>query len=140
VRLGVLAGRAQAGHSVWVAVERIEHVQLAMPPGGEARASEFYAGLLGIPEVPKPPHLAARGGCWFQRGELKLHLGVEQDFRPAKKAHAALLVSDLASLVSRLRVAGVEIVDDEPLAGYERCYVYDPFGNRLELMDPAQNT
>jgi catechol 2,3-dioxygenase-like lactoylglutathione lyase family enzyme len=116
-------------------VERIEHVQLAMPPGGEAGAAEFYAGLLGIPEVPKPPHLAVRGGCWFELGDLKLHLGVEQDFRPARKAHPALLVSELASLVARLRAASVEIVDDEPLAGYERVYVCDPFGNRLELME-----
>jgi catechol 2,3-dioxygenase-like lactoylglutathione lyase family enzyme len=118
-------------------VERIEHVQLAMPPGGEPRASEFYAGLLAIPEIPKPPHLAARGGCWFERGALKLHLGVEDDFRPARKAHVALIVSDLVALVGRLRAAGVEIVDDEPLDDYERCYVYDPFGNRLELMEPA---
>jgi catechol 2,3-dioxygenase-like lactoylglutathione lyase family enzyme len=117
-------------------VERIEHVQLAMPAGGEAEAARFYAGLLGITEVPKPPHLAARGGCWFERGALKVHLGVEQDFRPARKAHPALLVSDLGPLVNRLRDAGVEIVDDEPLEGYERVYVSDPFGNRIELMEP----
>jgi catechol 2,3-dioxygenase-like lactoylglutathione lyase family enzyme len=116
-------------------VERIEHVQLAMPPGGEARASDFYTGLLGIPERPKPPHLAVRGGCWFERGALKLHVGVEESFRPARKAHAALVVTDLASLLIRLREAGVEIVDDEPLEGYERCYVHDPFGNRIELME-----
>jgi catechol 2,3-dioxygenase-like lactoylglutathione lyase family enzyme len=117
-------------------VERIEHVQLAMPQGAEARASWFYAGLLGIPEVMKPPHLAVRGGCWFERGALKLHLGVEHDFRPARKAHPALIVSDLAPLISRLRGAGVEVVDDEPLEGYERVYISDPFGNRIELMEP----
>ena len=117
-------------------VERIEHVQLAMPQGAEQRASWFYTGLLGIPAVPKPPHLAVRGGCWFESGALKVHLGVEQDFRPAKKAHPALLVSDLASMISRLRSAGIEVVDDEPLEGYERVYVSDPFGNRIELMEP----
>jgi catechol 2,3-dioxygenase-like lactoylglutathione lyase family enzyme len=117
-------------------VERIEHVQLAMPAGGEARAGGFYDGLLGITEVPKPPHLATRGGCWFESGALKVHLGVEQDFRPAKKAHPALLVSDLGALVRRLRDAGIDIVDDEPLEGYERVYVSDPFGNRIELMEP----
>jgi catechol 2,3-dioxygenase-like lactoylglutathione lyase family enzyme len=118
-------------------IERIEHVQLAMPPGAEEQAVGFYDGLLGITEVPKPPHLAVRGGCWFEQGALKVHLGVEQDFRPARKAHPALLVSDLGALVGRLRAAGVEIVDDEPLEGYDRVYVSDPFGNRIELMEPV---
>jgi catechol 2,3-dioxygenase-like lactoylglutathione lyase family enzyme len=118
-------------------VERIEHVQLAMPAGEEARAVAFYSELLGIPEAPKPPHLAARGGCWFERGALKVHLGVEADFRPAEKAHPAFLVSDLARLVDRLRGRGVVVVDDEPLEGYVRCYVHDPFGNRIELMEPS---
>jgi catechol 2,3-dioxygenase-like lactoylglutathione lyase family enzyme len=118
-------------------VERIEHVQLAMPAGGEGQAARFYADLLGITEVPKPPHLAARGGCWFERGALKVHLGVEPDFRPAGKAHPALLVSDLGELVNRLRDAGIDIVDDEPLEGYERVYISDPFGNRIELMEPV---
>lgn len=117
-------------------VERIDHVQLAMPPGEEDAATGFYEGLLGIPRVPKPPHLAARGGCWFERGGLKLHLGVEPDFRAARKAHPALLVSGLAALVERLRAAGVELVDDEPLEGYDRVYASDPFGNRLELLEP----
>jgi catechol 2,3-dioxygenase-like lactoylglutathione lyase family enzyme len=119
-----------------VPVERIDHVQLAMPPGREADARRFYSGLLGIPEVPKPPELAARGGCWFEDGVLKVHIGVEADFRPARKAHPALLVRDLASLVATLRAAGVEIVDDDRLEGHERVYAYDPFGNRLELLEP----
>ncbi len=93
-------------------------------------------GLLGIPEVPKPPHLAARGGCWFEDGDLRIHLGVEQDFRPARKAHPALLVDDLASLVATLHMVGVVVRDDEPLDGYARVYVDDPFGNRIELMEP----
>ena len=113
----------------------IEHVQLAMPPGGEAAARAFYAGLLGIPEVPKPPELATRGGAWFEHGALKIHLAVEADFRPARKAHPALLVRGLRALVERLRAAGVD-VRDEPLAGHDRVYVADPFGNRLELLEP----
>ena len=117
-------------------IERLEHVQLAMPPGAERAARAFYADLLGIPEVPKPAPLAARGGCWFERGGLKIHLGVEQDFRPARKAHPALLVTDLAELVRRLEAAGYCADTDETLPGYHRCYVDDPFGNRIELMEP----
>ena len=116
----------------------IDHVQLAMPAGQEDAARAFYAGLLGLPETPKPAHLATRGGCWFESDTVKLHLGVEQDFRPAKKAHPALLVSDLPSLVGRLTAAGVEVVDDEPLDGFDRVYVYDPFGNRLELLESLE--
>jgi catechol 2,3-dioxygenase-like lactoylglutathione lyase family enzyme len=119
-----------------VGVVAIDHVQLAMPAGGEGDAIGFYEGLLGIPNVPKPPHLAARGGCWFEAGALKVHLGVEQDFRPARKAHPALRVRDLPALRGRLEAAGCRIVDDEPLEGYDRCYVDDPFGNRIELLEP----
>ena len=117
-------------------VVRIDHVQLAMPAGREAAAIAFYEGLLGIPHVPKPPHLAARGGCWFESDGVKVHLGVEADFRPARKAHPALLVDDLAALVERLAEAGVPLRDDEPLDGYDRVYADDPFGNRLELLEP----
>jgi catechol 2,3-dioxygenase-like lactoylglutathione lyase family enzyme len=113
----------------------IEHVQLAMPPGGEDDARAFYTGLLGIPEVPKPPELAKRGGVWFEAGALKIHLGVEADFRPARKAHPALLAVDLRALVDRLRAAGVEVRDD-PMEGHYRVYVADPFGNRIELLEP----
>ncbi|MEL7207271.1 MAG: VOC family protein [Actinomycetota bacterium] len=118
-------------------VEAIDHVQLAMPAGGEDEAVAFYEGVLGIARVPKPPRLAARGGCWFEDGPLKIHLGVEADFRPARKAHPALRVRDLPALVSRLRAAGVRVVDDEPLDGHERVYVDDPFGNRIELLEPT---
>ena len=114
----------------------VDHVQLAMPAGRETEARAFYAGLLGIPEISKPPVLAVRGGAWFERGPLKIHLGVDRDFRPAQKAHPGLLVSGLDALVERLRAAGHVVVDDEPLAGYQRVYVNDPFGNRLELMEP----
>jgi catechol 2,3-dioxygenase-like lactoylglutathione lyase family enzyme len=117
-------------------VKRLEHVQLAMPAGGEGLARGFYERTLGIPEVPKPSHLAARGGCWFERGELKIHLGVEAQFRPARKAHPALLVEDLPLLIETLRRKGYVVRDDEPLEGYNRVYVDDPFGNRIELMEP----
>jgi catechol 2,3-dioxygenase-like lactoylglutathione lyase family enzyme len=120
-----------------VPIRRIEHVQLAMPAGREAEAIAFYEGLLDISQVAKPAHLTTRGGCWFERGDLKVHLGVDADFQPARKAHPALLVDDLPTLIERLRSAGVTIVDDEPLEGYHRIYVDDPFGNRIELLEPA---
>jgi catechol 2,3-dioxygenase-like lactoylglutathione lyase family enzyme len=113
----------------------IDHVQLAMPQGREEDARKFYAGLLGLPEKAKPPELAARGGAWFESEAVKLHLGVEASFHPARKAHPALLVRGLRSLVERLRQAGVEIIED-PLDGHDRVYASDPFGNRLELMEP----
>lgn len=114
----------------------IEHVQLAMPAGKEDEARAFYAGLLGIPEVRKPPELAQRGGAWFESGSVKIHLGVEADFRAARKAHPALLVGELRELLERLRGAGVAVLE-EPLEGYLRAYVADPFGNRIELMQPT---
>lgn len=118
-------------------IEALDHVQLAMPVGEEELARRFYSRLLGIPEVPKPPHLAKRGGCWFERGYLKVHLGVEIDFRPARKAHPAFTVTDLVPLVARLREAGVVVDEGEPLPGFLRCYVSDPFGNRIELLEPT---
>ncbi len=117
-------------------IDALDHVQLAMPARREDDAIAFYEGLLGIPHVAKPPHLAVRGGCWFEDGPLKVHLGVDADFRAARKAHSALRVSDLPSLLATLRAAGVRIVDDEPLEGYDRAYVDDPFGNRIELLEP----
>jgi len=105
-----------------------------MPAGREEDARTFYS-LLGLSEVPKPEELLKRGGVWFENSEVKVHLGVDREFRPAKKAHPAFLVRDLRLLVERLRSAGVAVVDDEPLSGYDRVYVTDPFGNRLELME-----
>jgi catechol 2,3-dioxygenase-like lactoylglutathione lyase family enzyme len=127
-------------HDWRMAVTGIDHVQLAMPPGQEERVRGFYEGLLGIAWVPKPEHLARRGGCWFGDGAVKVHLGVEQDFRPARKAHPALLVADLAGLAAKLTAAGLEIKRDEPLEGYDRIYVDDPFGNRIELMQPRSGS
>ena len=121
-----------------MAIVQIDHVQLTMPRGGEDRAREFYGGLLEIPEAQKPDALAKRGGVWFQRGGVKVHLGVDPEFRAALKAHPAFLVRDLGALVQRLRAAGVEVVDDGLLPGDRRVYVADPFGNRLELMEPKE--
>jgi catechol 2,3-dioxygenase-like lactoylglutathione lyase family enzyme len=116
-------------------VRRLDHVLLAMPAGREAEAREFYQGILGIPEAVKPSELAARGGCWFEDGELKVHLGVEKNFAPARKAHPAFLVDDLAGLTAALINAGYAIAHDKPLEGYDRIFVDDPFGNRIELME-----
>lgn len=112
----------------------LDHVQLAMPSGGEELARQFYSGLLGLAEVAKPAPLAARGGCWFSGPGFQLHLGVETPFAPARKAHPALLVSDLAALQTRLAAAGVAIIPDESVPGVRRCYAGDPFGNRLEFI------
>ena len=106
-----------------------------MPRGGEQLARRFYGGVLGLTEVAKPSNLAARGGCWFQCGPLQLHLGVEADFRPAKKAHPALLVTNLAELLEALSVAGFEVRrDSDPARGVDRAFTADPFGNRVELI------
>jgi catechol 2,3-dioxygenase-like lactoylglutathione lyase family enzyme len=117
-----------------VPILALDHVQLAMPRGREAEARAFYAGLLGVPEVAKPASLAGRGGCWFERDAVKLHLGVEEEFRPARKAHPAFLVDDLASLADALEAAGHPVTPDQAIAGRERVFVDDPFGNRIELV------
>ena len=113
----------------------IDHVLLAMPPGGETQARAFYGGILGLNELSKSAELAGRGGAWFSNGAVTLHLGVEQEFRPARKAHPALLVEGLAELVTRLEAAGHPIQRDVQLAGHERVHVSDPFGNRIELTE-----
>lgn len=117
-------------------LRRIDHVLLAMPPGGEREARAFYRDLLGIPEIVKPPELAGRGGCWFEADGVKVHLGVEEKFAPARKAHPAFVVDDLPSLIDVLKRAGVSISDDVELEGYDRIFVADPFGNRIELLEP----
>jgi catechol 2,3-dioxygenase-like lactoylglutathione lyase family enzyme len=114
----------------------LDHVQIAMPRGGEDEARAFYSGALGLAEIAKPPNLARRGGVWFVLGDRQLHLGVEEDFRPARKAHPAFRVADLAALRRALAEAGFTVLDDEPLPGHERFYLSDPFGNRLEFLEP----
>lgn len=113
---------------------RVDHVQLAMPAGEEEKARAFYRDLLGMVELPKPPELAKRGGCWFASGPVQIHLGVEKDFRAAKKAHPALLCGDYDALIAELRAEGIEVVSDDANPGVIRCYVHDPFGNRIELI------
>jgi catechol 2,3-dioxygenase-like lactoylglutathione lyase family enzyme len=117
-------------------VTRLDHVQLAMPAGREADARAFYEGLLGIPEIPKPPHLAVRRGCWFEHSALKVHLGVDPAFAPARKAHPAFITDELDRLAATLTAHGHRVTEDQPVDGYDRVYVDDPFGNRLELMQP----
>lgn len=115
---------------------RIHHVQLAMPAGGEHEARRFYAGVLGLREVPKPPGLAGRGGCWFASsdGRVEVHLGIDPDFRPARKAHPALVVGDVEALHRRLTAARADVVEDEAI-DVRRFYTADPFGNRIELVE-----
>jgi catechol 2,3-dioxygenase-like lactoylglutathione lyase family enzyme len=115
-------------------IVRLDHVQLAMPPGLEAQAEAFYAGVLGLERVPKPPPLAARGGCWFRHGDVAVHLGVEEDFRPARKAHPAFVVDDLAALQTVCEQAGVEVRPNPDRERGRGAYVDDPFGNRIELI------
>ena len=112
----------------------LDHVQLAMPAGGEAKARHFYGQLLGLAEVEKPEPLKARGGCWFENQSVQIHLGVQSDFVPAKKAHPAFLVSDLDKFCQRLTAAGVEVNLDNTVPGRKRGHLFDPFGNRLEVI------
>ena len=112
----------------------VDHVQLAMPAGEEDAARRFYVGLLRMNELQKPAELAKRGGCWFGSGTVQVHLGVEDDFRPARKAHPALRCIDYEGLTERLRAAGVEIREDEAIPGVRRCHVSDVFGNGIELI------
>jgi len=117
-----------------ILISAIDHVKLAMPKGGEQTARHFYAGVLNMIELPKPPELAKRGGCWFQSGVVQIHVGVDKSFHPAVKAHPALRCRDYSALVSKLRAAGVYVRDDFEVAGTTRCHVLDPWGNRIELI------
>ncbi|WP_229811115.1 VOC family protein [Streptosporangium pseudovulgare] len=117
-------------------VVMLHHVQLACPPGSEPALRDFYGGVLGLTEIPKPPVLAARGGCWFRGHGVELHLGVEEDFRPARKAHPGLLVRDLDGWARRLAEAGHPVTFDDDFPGMRRFYSEDPHGNRLELLEP----
>ena len=113
----------------------IDHVQLAMPKGYEERARSFYRDVLGMIEIPKPEPLAGRGGCWFSSGAAQVHLGVEEDFRPAKKAHPALVVEGLHEILARCEAAKLSTKPDAEIDGRRRVHVFDPFGNRLELIE-----
>jgi catechol 2,3-dioxygenase-like lactoylglutathione lyase family enzyme len=113
----------------------IDHVQIAIPAGSEDQARAFYVETLGLNEIPKPPVLAVRGGVWLECGRQQLHLGIERDFRPARKAHPGLIVDRLSDLADRLIEAGYEIQPGETLPGLRRLFVNDPFGNRIELVE-----
>ena len=114
-------------------VTGVDHVQVAAPPGCEEEARAFYGGLLGLAELPKPEPLRARGGCWFRAGAQELHVGVEEPFAPARKAHPGLVADDLAALAERLRESGTDVAFDDAIPGMDRFHVADPFGNRLEI-------
>jgi catechol 2,3-dioxygenase-like lactoylglutathione lyase family enzyme len=114
----------------------IDHVQIAMPIGEEDKARAFYVKVLGFDETPKPPELAKRGGAWFESENVRLHLGVESDFHPARKAHPAFIVDDLDAFIAKIQNEGHETdTSQPPLDGYKRVHVFDPFGNRIELME-----
>jgi catechol 2,3-dioxygenase-like lactoylglutathione lyase family enzyme len=115
----------------------IDHVQIAMPEGQEDTARAFYINILGFTEIPKPSALIKRGGAWFQSESVRLHLGVEKDFHPARKAHPAFIVYDLEVMLEMVQQAGYEWDESQPaLDGYKRAHIYDPFGNRIELLEP----
>jgi catechol 2,3-dioxygenase-like lactoylglutathione lyase family enzyme len=114
----------------------IDHVQLAAPPGSEPALRAYYADVLGMTEIPKPPVLAARGGCWFLAGAAQVHLGIEADFRPARKAHPGLRVRDISAYAERLASRGASVDWDDTLPGHRRFYSEDPVGNRLEFLEP----
>ncbi len=117
-------------------VRRIDHILIAMPVGREEEARAFYSGMLGLPEKTKPPQLAARGGCWFENGAVTVHLGIDKNFIAARKAHPAFIVEGLIDLEKKLKQAGYRVTEDEPIEGCDRRHVDDPFGNRIELIEP----
>jgi catechol 2,3-dioxygenase-like lactoylglutathione lyase family enzyme len=115
-------------------LDRIEHVQLAAPAGCEQEARRFFGHLLGLEELEKPVALSERGGVWFRVGGQELHIGVEEPFAPARKAHPAFSVTGYDELLDRLRAAGIDVADDPSIAGVRRCHIADPWGNRIELV------
>ncbi|MES9521779.1 glyoxalase [Streptomyces capoamus] len=114
----------------------VDHVQLAAPPGSEPELRSYYTGVLGMTEIPKPPALAARGGCWFEAGSVRIHVGIETDFRPVKKAHPGLRVTGIETYAARLAAHGAPVTWDDRLPGHRRFHTEDPVGNRLEFLQP----
>lgn len=113
----------------------IDHVQLAAPRNSEEQARKFYGEILQMTEIPKPTKLLARGGVWFQCGNHQVHIGIQEEFHPATKAHPAFEVQHLHLFAEHLRANGVEVKEDDALDGAERFYVNDPFGNRIEFLE-----
>ncbi|WP_262851191.1 VOC family protein [Mumia quercus] len=128
-----MTDHSDPGHLAFV---HLHHVQLAIPPGGEEECRAFWGDVLGMHELEKPPVLAARGGCWFRSGGFEIHLGVEDDFAPARKAHPGILVARIDDVAARLVASGVEVTWDDTFPGHRRFYAADPFGNRLEFLQP----
>ena len=120
-----------------MAFDRLHHMQLAMPRGEESAARAFFVDVLGMVEVEKPPVLRTRGGAWFRAGDVELHLGIEDDFRPTRKRYPGIIVTDLDQVVLRLNQAGQDVRWDGDFPGDRRVYAHDPFGNRLEFLQPA---
>ncbi|MEU0395091.1 glyoxalase [Streptomyces sp. NPDC006208] len=123
-------------HAAAYAFGGLHHVQLAIPAGAEDLCRQFWGDVLGMTELQKPPVLAARGGCWFRGGGLEVHLGVEEDFGPARKAHPGILVRSLRELSERLEACGHEVIWDDAFPGHDRFYAFDKLGNRLEFLEP----
>ncbi|WP_069768605.1 VOC family protein [Streptomyces sp. LUP30] len=117
-------------------IAAVDHVQLAAPPGSEDLLRPFYVDVLGMTEIPKPPALAANGGCWFQAGSVQLHLGTEPGFTPSRKAHPGLRVTGIEAYAARLARHGTQIAWDDALPGHRRFHTHDPVGNRLEFLEP----
>ncbi len=118
-------------------IDGLHHVQVSCPAGSEDALRAFYSGVLGMTELTKPPVLAARGGVWFRRGTAEIHCGVEEDFRPARKAHPGLVCTDLDTVAAACGAAGHDVTWDDNFPGFRRCHVHDPVGNRLELLQPS---
>ncbi|GGO88385.1 VOC family protein [Wenjunlia tyrosinilytica] len=118
-------------------ISSLDHVQLAAPPGSEERLRAYYLDILGMAEADKPPALATRGGCWFEAGALRLHIGIEADFRPARKAHPGITVTGIEDFARRISARGATVTWDDNLPGHRRFYSEDPFGNRLEFLEPT---
>lgn len=113
----------------------IDHIQLAAPKGSEETARNFFMNILGFTEVEKPEGLKKRGGVWFQCKKIKIHIGIEEPFSPARKAHPAFEIENIEELKKHLIKNGVDIIEDIKLPGANRCYISDPFGNRIELLE-----
>ncbi|MDN7241934.1 VOC family protein [Planococcus sp. N028] len=116
-------------------IEKIDHVQVAAPKGTEQAAIDFYAGILGMDSIEKPASLKGRGGAWFEFGSYQLHVGIEEPFSPAKKAHPAFRVKGFEQLQRHLTASGIEVKNDDSIPGVTRFFISDPFGNRLEFLD-----
>lgn len=116
----------------------IDHVQLVAPPGSEPEAREFYTGILRFEEVEKPKTLQQRGGAWFEAGNINIHIGIEKEFTPARKAHPAIEVENIEALGKYLKTKDINVTWDDRLPGVKRFYINDPFENRIEFLQKLE--